>query len=203
MSLYVSPNFSSRDAHALAKYIGRMASAATVEQDYCFPANGEFLATFRFHRPNSDRVNLGVLAWGEMGVRALGDQDEGRIRGKIARAYAKIRPLGLPNTNQLHIVLIETDGFLDNVDFGNVLFGKEVLLCTSGAIPRATRLPNGLLRPSCYKALTGVIRLVRSWHQLTAPYQKYLFMHPTHASLAPTIQRHFRIDETITPEMFP
>jgi hypothetical protein len=38
---------------------------------------------------------------------------------------------------------------------------------------------------------------------LTAPYQKYLFMHPAYTLLAPTIQRHFKVDEIIVPEVLP
>lgn len=136
------------------------------------------------------------------GLEASGDPSRKRVTKKVREAYEKFKVLpaaSRPST----VVMLEGDGFLDNIDVADALFGEEVLRESSPGKFRHGRRANGIFSGGRHSRLDAVIILQRKDFRLTSPYRKSVHLRPgLSRTEANEISLAFRVDAIVTQRTF-
>lgn len=194
-ALFVTLGHSLVDVDGLAKTIRRVAEAGPeTAVEYLYPAVGKPQADFKFfERDDGDTLTVRIVFGG---VAYLLDGTR-RVERQVRKGYEKFKGLATPDAS-LNIVALEMDGFADDAEVANVLFGTAEW-DGEGALHRRQ---NGLFCNDKHSRLAGVITTTRTTPRLSSRHKLKLFVNPLYSADAKRIADDFQVSAVIGQDTF-
>jgi hypothetical protein len=127
-------------------------------QTYAFAADGEVVASYKFH-PSANARHPYVGALGDFAgeLRNVSGVEASRVLRKVKRAYDKFK--ACPDDGAVHLAVLAVDNTVHSADVAEALYGREYATFTPQGHAGSGRGPGGAFHrgPDGHSRLDGLV----------------------------------------------